>query len=270
MDCMHRGLSRGKKQSQSCDFRFCFGTLLVEIKILILTACIDTPHINKKGTALVVQHYEYAPEQERGENWHDQLKEHETNLNGEQLANLNGRYSMDHNNTIGIMQPPNHLPIFPSSRLPFFLFSLDILSHSFPVPIDLAIIAEMESGGICTAPEIHKWDWTLHGAIFFMYTLITTVGYGFFAPKVKQAESKCHLQPKPCSAQSPSRLLLSHPLYKHNVHTDFNLCIYTNVGTLYPIAHWYTVPHRPLVRRPARVLSPSSSRFSAWVGSARP
>ena len=55
-------------------------------------------------------------------------------------------------------------------------------THNLPI----AIIAEMESGGICTAPQLNKWDWTFHGSIFFMYTLITTVGYGFFAPKVSE------------------------------------------------------------------------------------
>ena len=60
----------------------------------MLTAYIDQPHINKKGTAMVIQHYEYTPEQERADDWHYQLKKHETNLNGEQLANLNGRYRL--------------------------------------------------------------------------------------------------------------------------------------------------------------------------------
>ena len=42
---------------------------------------------------MVIQYYEEAREIEHTTDWHDQLEEHEANLNGEQLANLNGRYT---------------------------------------------------------------------------------------------------------------------------------------------------------------------------------
>ena len=39
------------------------------------------------------------------------------------------------------------------------------------------MIARMESGGICSAPEDGNWDWSFRGSLYFVFTLITTIGW---------------------------------------------------------------------------------------------
>ena len=39
------------------------------------------------------------------------------------------------------------------------------------------MIARMESGGICSAPEEGSWDWSFHGSLYFVFTLVTTIGW---------------------------------------------------------------------------------------------
>ena len=44
------------------------------------------------------------------------------------------------------------------------------------------MIARMLERGICTVPTVGTWDWSFRSSALFVWTVISTIGYGFFAP----------------------------------------------------------------------------------------
>eukprot|EP00659_Diplonema_papillatum_P005724 gene5724-8748_t len=63
--------------------------------------------------------------------------------------------------------------------------SLNELRMQYTTSIKLTdeIMHELEAQGLCSFPKEHTLHWTFTGSVFYCLTVITTIGYGVFAPK---------------------------------------------------------------------------------------